>query len=456
VWFEGPGGRGQETEGLSHQPGGVTLTRRAATSVLSALALLAILASPAQAAPGDLDPSFGVGGLVRTDVTPKNDSAIGMAVQGDGKIVVVGTGGAANSKFVVARYNATDGSLDNTFGTGGEVVTDISPFNDVASSVAIQGDGKIVVAGGVATNGPDPKFGVVRYDAVGALDAAFGGGDGIVTINVSKKFDTATGVGLQSGGRILVSGGAARDGVNPDFAVVGLLTNGNLDNAFGNGGIVRTDFNKGSYDWATGGLIVQPDDKIVLGGYTINRSHPRNELKAMARYTSNGRLDTTFSGDGKWSVDFGPPPFDRIWGMTLEGTSILAVGQVVNGISGGTTPSAALIRVTADGSLDSTFGHFGHVLSQGYRKAATVAIDGTGNIVTAGSKIRGFREFPLFGIARYHSDGSLDWVVFNDFGSYGDIANSVAIQSDGKIVAAGQTDFGSGNSKFAIARYLST
>jgi uncharacterized delta-60 repeat protein len=434
---------------------------RTALSLLFSLSLLAILASPARAAPGDLDPSFGVGGLVRTDVTPGNDSAIGMAIQGDGKIVVVGKAGSLNSKFVVARYNPTDGSLDGTFGTGGVVVTNISPFMDVATSVAIQGDGHIVVAGGVG--GPDARFGVARYDANGALDTTFGGGDGILTINVSKKFDRATGVGIQSDGRIIVAGGVAHDGTNPDFAVVGLLSNGNLDQAFGNQGIVRTDFNNGSFDWPTGGLIIQPDDKVVVGGYTINRSAPKDPLMAMARYSPAGQLDATFNSDGMWSdnvvVLSGHP--EGIWGMTLEGTSIVGAGEVATYGSLVYPINAVILRVTSDGNLDSTFGHGrGRVISQSYKKASGVAIDGAGNIVAAGNKAS--QGIGLFVIARYLSDGSEDSTfgrngrAFTDFGSFRDFPNDVAIQADGKIVAAGEAGFGSGNSKFALARYLST
>jgi uncharacterized delta-60 repeat protein len=431
---------------------------RSALSLLFSLALLAILASPARAAPGDLDSSFGVGGLVRTDVTPGNDSANGMAVQGDGKIVAVGKAGSLNSKFVVARYNPTDGSLDSTFGTGGVVVTNISPFMDVATSVAIQGDGYIVVAGGVG--GPDARFGVVRYDASGALDPTFGGGDGIVTINVSKKFDRATGVGIQSGGRIVVAGGVARDGTNPDFAAVGLLSSGDLDQAFGSGGILRTDFNNGSFDWPTGGLIIQPDDKVIVGGHTFNRSAPKDPLMAMARYSPEGQLDATFNSDGMWSANFiALRRPEGIWGMTLEGTSIVGAGQMATFGSFVYPLHAVILRVTGDGDLDSTFGHGrGRVVSQGYDKASGVAIDGAGNIVTAGSKTsRGGGV--LFAIARYHSDGSDDSTfgrVFTDFGPFRDFANDVAIQADGKIVAVGVAGLGSGNSKFALARYLST
>jgi uncharacterized delta-60 repeat protein len=427
---------------------------RAVLALLFSFGLLVIFSFPAQAAPGDLDTSFGVGGLVRTDVTAKRDSVLGMAIQTDGKMVVVGMAGAAHSQFLVARYNPTDGALDSTFGAGGKLLTDVSPFQDVATSVAIQADGHIVVAG--RAGGPDAKFAVVRYDTNGSLDTTFGGGDGIATINVSKHADGATGVGIQSSGRIVLAGGAAHDGINPDFAMVGLTSNGTLDPSFGSGGIVRTDFSGGSRDWGRAGLIVQPDDRIVVGGYTIRTLAPKDPLMAMARYTATGRLDMTFSGNGKLSLsvrrgfpDFFSPTPQSIFAMTLEGTSIVGVGQSTHSASGRTSIVAALFRVTATGSLDTTFHGDGTVLSYGYSVATGVAIDGSGNLVVVG------RRGDMFEVARYHSNGTDDFRVSTDFGPFVDAPSSVAIQSDGKIVAAGEADFGSGNAKLALARYLS-
>ena len=316
-----------------------------------------------------------------------------------------------------------------------------------------------MVAGGVAVNGPNARWGVVRYDSHGTLDSSFGGGDGIFTIDLSKKFDEPTGIGIQSSGRIVVSGGIAADGTNPDFGVVGLTSSGALDSSFGTFGRIRTDFNSGSYDWGQGGLVVQPDDKIVVGGYTINASAPNNPLIAMARYNADGSgLDTTFSGDGKFSTDFGPY-FDYLSWVAMNGTSIVGVGEAG---TFGPNPKAAVLRVTSTGTLDTSFSGDGK-LTNDYGPyedfAGGVAVSG-GDIITAGGVGLGGPN-PRFAVSRYLSDGTPDASfgtggnVFTDFGPNVDYANFVAIGGDGKIVAAGTSGGGSGNSKFAIARYLS-
>lgn len=436
--------------------------RRAILSGTICLGLLAFLATPAVAAPGDLDPSFGVGGLVRSDITLRSDSAIGMAIQADGKIVAVGAAGAPNSKFAVARYN-TDGTLDTTFGSGtGKVLTDITGYRDAAISVAIQGDGKIVVSGGMAINGPNAGWAVVRYDSVGTLDTSFGGGTGKVILNLSPYFDEPTGIGIQSTGRIVVSGGIAADGPNPDFGVVGLTTSGGLDGGFGTGGKVRTDFNNTSYDWGQGGLVVQPvDNKIVVGGYTINRSAPGNPLVAIARYTASGSLDTTFSGDGKFSTDFGPYADFLSW-VTLDSTNnIVGAGEAG---AAGPNPKAAVLRVTSLGILDPSFNNGTGKLTNDYGPkedfAGGVAVDSGGNIVTAGGVGLGGPN-PRFAVSRYLPTGTLDTSfgtggnVFTDFGLHVDYANFVAVDGNGDIVADGTSGGGTANSKFALDRYLS-
>src|SRR5882672_732460 len=156
----------------------------------------------AEAAAGDLDPTFGTGGMVMTDINRSTDLANAVAIQADGKLVVVGTSYRQNDfsdeDFVVTRYN-TDGTLDNTFGVRGKVRTDFPGLAAVPSSVVIQPDGKIAVAGGAF-----PlftflgNFELVRYNSNGTLDASFGDG-GIVTTNFpegSYAFDVA----LQSDG----------------------------------------------------------------------------------------------------------------------------------------------------------------------------------------------------------------------------------------------------------------
>ena len=196
----------------------------------------------AQAVDGDLDPTFGTGGMVMTDLNRSTDLANAVALQSDGKLVVVGQtykdNDYSDEDFVVTRYN-TNGTLDNTFGSRGRVRTDFPALAAVPSSVVIQPDGKIVVAGGAfplftfAGN-----FEVVRYNPNGSLDTSFGAG-GIVTTTFpegSYAFDVA----LQSDGKIIAAGTVFVD-FNPgdqsdtDFALARYNQHGTLDASFGNG-----------------------------------------------------------------------------------------------------------------------------------------------------------------------------------------------------------------------------
>src|SRR6266704_2774391 len=219
--------------------------------ILGAAIVLAWLNSSqvAEAAAGDLDPTFGTGGMVMTDINRSTDIANAVAIQADGKLVVVGTSYRQNDfsdeDFVVTRYN-TDGTLDNTFGVRGKVRTDFPGLAAVPSSVVIQPDGKIVVAGGafpLFTFLGD--FKVVRYNPNGSLDRSFGVG-GIVTTTFpegSYAFDVA----LQPDGKIIAAGTVFVD-FNPgdmsdtDFALARYNPDGSLDTTFGNSGTLTTDF----------------------------------------------------------------------------------------------------------------------------------------------------------------------------------------------------------------------
>jgi uncharacterized delta-60 repeat protein len=217
-------------------------------------------------ADGSLDTTFGTGGKVTTGFGAFSiDVAFGVALQPNGKIVVAGYTAASDvvADFAVARYNA-DGSLDTSFGTGGKVTTDFGGF-DLAPAVALQPDGKIVVAGwteDIFFAGAD--FAVARYNPDGRLDAGFGTG-GKVTTSFGA-FGCATGVALQPNGKIVVAGNTTDAVGGEDFALARYNANGGLDAGFGTGGKVTTDF--GGDDFANG-VALQPDGKIVVAGATF-------------------------------------------------------------------------------------------------------------------------------------------------------------------------------------------
>jgi uncharacterized delta-60 repeat protein len=288
----------------------------------------------AQSAAGDLDPTFGTGGMVTTDINRSTDIANAVAIQADGKLVVVGETYKHNDfsteDFVVTRYN-TNGTLDNTFGVGGRVRTDFPGLAAVPSSVVIQTDGKIVVAGGAF-----PlftflgNFEMVRYNPNGSLDRSFGSG-GIVTTTFPEG-SYASDVALQPDGKIIAAGTVFVDFIigessNTDFALARYNPDGTLDASFGNGGQVSTDF-FGMEDDAFS-VLIQPDGKIVAVG-SANNPATYYDFAAV-RYLSNGTIDTTFGVAGKVSNDFGDQNFDRAQSAALQADGrIVAAGFAIS------------------------------------------------------------------------------------------------------------------------------
>jgi uncharacterized delta-60 repeat protein len=252
---------------------------------------------------GNPDPAFGIGGKVTTDFFGNSDEATSVAIQNDGKIVVAGIarGISFYSDFALARYD-TNGDLDATFSTGGKVTTDFFGKDDRASGVAIQSDGKIIAAG-TATNGFNYDYGLARYDASGSLDATFGIG-GKATTDFFGEYDAGSSVAIQSDGKIVVAGGVGGSVLTADFGIVRYDTNGNPDPTFGIGSKVTTDF-FGAIDFASD-VVIQSDGKIVAVG-TINPDlisiEDRRDF-GLARYDTNGNLDATFGIGGRVSTDF--------------------------------------------------------------------------------------------------------------------------------------------------------
>jgi uncharacterized delta-60 repeat protein len=209
-----------------------------------------------------LDPTFGTGGIVTTPIGSVS-SIKATTVQTDGKVVVAGLSHtASNQDFGVARYN-TNGTLDNTFNGTGEVITSIGAGNapDIALSIAIQGDGKIVVAG-YTFNGGNSDFSMVRYNTDGSLDNGFDGDGKLITSFGVSKNSEIFGIAIQPDGKI-VAVGRAYSGTTYDFALARYNTDGTPDNSFDNDGKVITPISVG--DDEAHSIIIQSDGKIVLG-----------------------------------------------------------------------------------------------------------------------------------------------------------------------------------------------
>lgn len=339
---------------------------------------------------GTLDLSFGTGGKVTTAMSPGADHALSVKIQSDGRIVVAGySHNGSNNDFAVARYTPS-GVLDTTFGINGWARTAINTKDDYAWDLAIQPDGKIIVAGYSNKSSKD-NFAMVRYHTDGLLDASFGT-SGKVTTTIGTSSSYAYSVALQSDGKILLAGYST--GSNQDFTIVRYQTNGSSDVSFGAGGVVTTDFNS-NIDRAYR-MAIEPDGKIVLAGTTFTGSY--NDF-ALARYSSNGSLDISFGTGGKITTAVGSN-YDEIHGLSIQGDGkIVAAGHVYDT---GFVSDFGLVRYESDGQLDTSFGVAGKIttaLGPSIDRAEACLIESDGKIVVVGDSSNGFNLD--FGIARY-------------------------------------------------------
>jgi len=388
---------------------------------------LAVLALPTSlmAHAGDLDPTFGNGGIVTT----ANTGTDAAAFQNDGKIVVAGSISLGGG---LLRYT-TNGSLDSSFGTGGEVL--IGNNVGAAFAVAIQTNGKILAAAPASL-----RLTVFRFNTNGGLDNTFGN-NGAATIQAAGRLFPPVngGMVLQPDGRIVVATG---------FIVARLLANGHLDSTFGSNGIAPT----------VGGnsVALLPTGEILIGNGNVT-----------SLYAANGSLITTFGVNGQ-TAGF---PFDGEGGFAVTtnaatNVKIITAGSLITSPSltfAQTVSGFLLVRYNKDGTVDNSFGTHGGVATRFpgniLAHAFAVALQGNGDIVAAGQTaltdvdaVPGPSDFAL---VRYNPNGSIDTsfgnggFVSTPFGTSEAFTNTLLIQIDGKIVAIGNSNSGS-----TLARYL--
>jgi uncharacterized delta-60 repeat protein len=437
------------------------LSARLFGPVVAAVAVLTLVAGPAAAAPGAIDVTFGGGGSLRTNFGGTYDWAYATAVQPDGRILAAGVSNAHGTyDFALARYTSTH-TLDPTFGDGGFVLTDFGKSYDWAYSLALQPDGKIVVAG-VSNVSGSKDFALARYLPNGALDESFGKGGLVVQNMRSLTADNIRGIAIQPDGKIVAGGASYEDvvtvGPNSDFMVARYNPNGSSDLSFGIGGLMTTDFGSGTFDQPNA-LALQPDGKVVLGGYTNDGDGPGvlfgADQLALARYTPNGMLDPTFGRGGKVVFDGGSLD-ERILALANAPDGGLLAGGYVNGEK---RSDLLLAKVRTDGSLVSGFGTTGKGLSINdlgtySERVSSLVVQPDGKIVAGGqTAVAHNADFAVF---RYTPGGVLDGefgragVASFDFDGREDRVQAVALQEDGKILAVGQSE-----ADFALARFNS-
>lgn len=438
--------------------------RRLATNfALAVLALLGLACAWAQVARADragaLDASFSADGRVVTDLFGGgSDFAQAVAVQPDGKIVAVGRWrfGTIAANFALARYNA-DGSLDPEFGSAGRVMTDFDAEADFAQAIAVQSDGKIVVAGEVHVGGRAPDFGLARYNPDGRLDTSFAG-DGRLTTDFDGR-DEAAAVLIQTDGRIVAVGTRDDDDdvADGDFALARYQPNGALDTSFSGDGKQVTSFGK---EELGRGAALEGGGKIVVAGYHNDDGDGDYDF-ALARYDLDGSLDRSFDDDGKVETGLGGYDAAKTVAIQPDG-KIVAAGATRH--DDDREFDFALARYNRDGSVDRDFAGGTEAYDFGGADLAfAVEVQADGRIVAAG---RAFTNQPRFfcsrfAVARVNPDGYLDRGFSADgktMTHFGDCAQAdgVAIQPDGRIVAAGYglVDDDGTAANFALARYL--
>ncbi|HEY0678988.1 MAG TPA: T9SS type A sorting domain-containing protein [Chitinophagaceae bacterium] len=446
---------------------------------------------------GSLDKSFGTNGLQTTDFSGEVDGITSLAVQPDGKIVAAGT---SNNLFAVARY-MPDGSPDNSFSLDGKQLVDVGPAEDNAGFISVKNDGRIVVLGESGFPGGLTHISLVCFLPDGTLDNSFSD-DGKHTIVLSESW-VAKGMEVQPDGKIVIARDRTSignsdvsvirlhangefdntfsfDGIqtvsfgwatsanaidldnigrivigahsfNGEFCVARLNTDGSLDNSFSGDGLVNTSV-AGSSNYIRS-VVIQSDGKIIAAGLNLSYQY------LAARYNTDGSLDQSFDGDGKL-IDYKPS----------SGTSYVASALQPDGklITVGDTyvtqqsTDICIARYNVDGSLDNTFSGDGKLLlnfGPGRCNASAVAIQQDGKIVIGGvSRANMFSGD--FALLRLNHDGSFDntfsgdGMVITDLGGHGDQLNSICIQPDGKIIAAGSSDANfTYQPNFAIIRY---
>lgn len=402
--------------------------RRASWSVDCGSAAVESLESRCLLAAGDLDPSFGVGGVVTTNFGSELTFGRSVAIQADGKIVVAGSLRQADDRgfdFALARYNP-DGSPDTSFDGDGRLTTDFGMVRDIAYGVKIQTDGKIVVAGESNQN-----FALARFNSDGSLDTSFGI-DGKVTTEFGSS-DFGYALAIQADGRIVVVGES-----NLDFALARYNSDGSLDTSFSGDGKVVTDGGPGGGSLL--GIGLQANGTIIAAGTSSDASF--NADFALARYDTNGSLDTSFDGDGKLTTDFSSV------NEFANSVVVQPDGRII--VAGWSNGTFGVGRYNADGSLDTSFDQDGRqVITGGGGQGSALQTDGKIVVVGDGTNV--------FSLIRLNNDGSLDasfnldGKVTTNLGQSG--ARAVALQADGNIIAAGFKVEGE-NSFFALARYL--
>lgn len=457
---------------MSRMPPVLSAFRPLPAVVLTTLALSA--GSAVAQAPGTIDSSFGDAGKKVIDVpiggNPRSNICFDIAVQPDGRILLSGSasliGAASGPERMAAARLMPNGALDGSFGDGGIVRVNAGG----ASTQYYDGRVEFAPGGGAflfhGTDASPVGWALARLTANGSLDTGFHG-DGILT---AAQADLGAGdVGVQPDGKPLVLDDYLA--ANQDMSISRRLTNGAADPGFGVGGWRAVGFDIGSLKHDVARVVlVQPDGKILIAGRA--EASASNADFAVARLTATGALDPTFSGDGKVTLSFDLPigNWDEARALAVDDRGRIYVGGVAGSNGGSSSPNeAAIARLLPDGSLDPSFSGDGKLtfsfnaptVANSYDQIFGLALQGDGRIVAAGRATNAAGGGRWFGAARIRENGTLDptfagdgTTAFNTATGSGSISvgRAVALAADGRILVAGGGETAAQDNAFVVVR----
>jgi uncharacterized delta-60 repeat protein len=406
--------------------------------------------------PTGLDASFGNGGVLALPLSSDaHDRLLAVTNGPDGSVFAAGwTSPGGDNAMVVAKIGS-DGKLDTAFGQSGIASVNVAVGGktvEVARAVAVQPDGKIVISGPVEKDpkatgaaAKDTDIAVVRFDATGKPDPAFGkGGTAVIDIGAGKAMgdsyvaDNSWGMAALAGGRLVVFGStAAADRNDADYAIVGLTSAGALDPAFGTKGITRVDVNQATDN--ARGVIVQPDGKLVFAGYSRDSAGVINPV--LIRTSSDGKIDSGFGKDGVATASVVPGGVAEAYGIALQGDKFVLAGYG-RGASADEKVDVMSMRFNADGSWDESYGTDGLTridVAADADRGRNVAVlpDGRILIVGSGSPQAGVSDAMVVLLdkdgkpaPRFGTDGR----VLSELGGPGDAWFGLTQAGDGKSV----------------------
>lgn len=414
---------------------------------------LATHATPGQ--PGTLDATWATSsplgaGIVMTPIGNGDDTASAVAVQPDGKVLVAGAcSNGTNADFCVVRYRA-DGTLDTTWNGSGTVITPIGSDIDVARAIALQPDGKVLVAG-ICVVGTAPQFCALRYNGNGALDSGWNGTGKVIT-SIGGNDDRALAMALQPDGRVLLAGQCS-NGTTYDFCALRYNASGTLDSSWNGNGKVITPI--GTSDVQSGALVVQSDGKVLRAGVCVV-GVTSNPVFCALRYNTNGSLDSSWNGTGKVITSIGGSDDEATAIAVQPDGKVLLAGFCFAAASN----NFCAARYNTNGTLDSSWNGTGKVIAPTIGgnddKAQAVVLQPDGKALLAGACLSGANN--NYCALRFNANGTLDlsWngtgKVMTAIGNSYSLATAVTLQPDGKALLSGRCNNGS-NYDFCTLRY---